>query len=130
MWRPLPPTGGRIREVRIEGSGKSRDLVILPEAGERLRIVAAGDTIVETAGRVIVRTAAIDAHSLRITYSGERLVLQQADVLFDGSEREWENLWRSARGRSRPWWNQADGDELDLEWPMQARLKVVGGGGA
>ncbi|MBX3230328.1 MAG: hypothetical protein KIT84_03665 [Labilithrix sp.] len=125
MWRALPATGSPIREVRIEGSGRDRDLVITPISGERLRLVASGDINVETSGRVVVRTTPVDLKSLRVTFSGERIVLAQADVLFDGSEQAWENLWRQARMRSRPWWNE-QGDELDLEWPMQAKLKIAG----
>ena len=125
MWRALPTTGSPLREVRIEGSGKDRDLVIVPVTGDRLRIVASGDAVIETAGRVVVRTTPIDLKSLRVTFTGERLVLAQADVFFDGSDHAWENLWRQARMRSRPWWNE-EGDELDLEWPMQAKLKIAG----
>lgn len=126
MWRPLPTTSKGIREVRIEGSGKDRDLVVTPTQGSRLRLVATGDIVIETAGKVIVRTTPIDLKSLRVTITGEKLVCEQADVFFDGSEQAWTNLWRQAQMRSRPWWNETEGDELDLEWPMQARLKIVG----
>jgi hypothetical protein len=126
MWRALSSTGAHVREVRVEGSGKERDLVIVPEHGERLRLIAAGDVAVETVGRVVVRASPVDAQSLRVTFSGERLVLERAEVYFDGSERDWENLWRRARMRSRPWWTETAGDELDLDWAMQARLTIVG----
>ena len=126
MWRSLPTAGTPVREVRIEGGVKGRDLVIVPERGERLRIVAAGELKVETAGSVIVRSTPVGEHSLHLIFAGERLLLERADVLFDGSERDWENLWRRARARSRPWWSQSDGDELDLDWAMQARLRIVG----
>ena len=125
MWRPLSLSGAPIREVRVEGSGKGRDLVIVPEQGERLRIVAAGDVAVETRGRVLVRTGPVDDVSLRVTFSGERLVLDRAEVFFDGTDHAWEDLWRRARMRSRPWWSEADGDELDLDWAMLARLTIV-----
>jgi hypothetical protein len=127
MWRALSASGARVREVRVEGGGKDRDLVIVPEAGERLRIIATGDVAVETLGRVTVRTGPIDAQSVRVTFSGERLVLERAEVLFDGSERDWENLWRRARTRSRPWWTEIEGgEELDLDWAMQVRLTIAG----
>lgn len=126
MWRALSVTGAQVRELRVEGSGKDRDLVILPQTGERLRIVAAGDVTVETRGRVLIRTSPVDESSLRVTFSGERLILERADVFFDGTDRDWDNLWRRARTRSRPWWSETDGDELDLDWAMPARLTLVG----
>jgi hypothetical protein len=126
MWRSLSAAGAPVREVRIEGGAKGRDLVIIPERGERLRIVAAGDLEVATAGSVVVRSKPVGEHSHHVSFSGERLVLERADVFFDGSDRDWENLWRRARGRSRPWWRQGEGDELDLDWAMVARLKIVG----
>ena len=126
MWRSLPPTGAPVTEVRIEGGVKGRDLVIIPAHGERLRIVAAGELRIETAGSVVVCSRPVGEHSVHVIFSGERLLLERADVLFDGSERDWENLWRRARVRSRPWWLQTDGDELDLDWAMQARLRLVG----
>ena len=126
MWRALSTTGARVREVRVEGSGKGRDLVIVPDAGERLRIVISGDVAVDTRGSVRVRTGALDELSLRVAFSGDGLVLERADVFFDGSDRDWDEMWRRARMRSRPWWNEAEGDELDLDWPMPARLTIAG----
>jgi hypothetical protein len=126
MWRALPTTAAPIREVRIEGSGKDRDLVITPMTGSRLRLLATGDIVIETAGRVVVRTTPVDLKSLSVTFSGERLVLEQGDVFFEGSEQAWANIWRQAQMKSRPWWNEAEGDEIDLEWPMQVRLKIAG----
>jgi hypothetical protein len=126
MWRTLPSHGTTIAEVRVEGSGRARDIVIIPKSGERLRFPAAGDVVIETFGRVLVRTAAMADHSLRITYSAERLFLERAEVAFDGSEAEWQNLWRRARTRSRPWWREADGDEIDLDRALHARLTLHG----
>ena len=54
------------------------------------------------------------------------VVLAQSDVDFEGDDNAWQRLWRQAQMRSRPWWNETEGDELDLDLPMQARLKIVG----
>jgi hypothetical protein len=126
VWRALPTQGQPIREARIEGSGKDRDLVLIPAQGQRLRILAAGDIVVETAGRVLVRTSPIDLKSLRVTFHGDRLVCAQSEVYFEGGDDGWQRLWRQAQMRSRPWWNETEGDELDLDLPMQVRLKIAG----
>lgn len=126
MWRALPTIGKPIREVRIEGSGRDRDLVLIPVQGQRLRLLASGDIHVETGGRVLVRTTPLDLKSLRVTFTGPDLVLAQSDVDFQGDDNAWQRFWRQAQARSRPWWNETDGDELDLDLPMPARLKIVG----
>jgi hypothetical protein len=124
MWKALPQQGTPIAEVRIEGSGKGRDVVIVPRTGERLRLQAASDIAIETVGRVMVRTAAIDDISLRVTFSGD-LVLERGEVAFDGGEDEWQKLWRRAQTRSRPWWHQNE-QELELDWPFDMRITIVG----
>jgi hypothetical protein len=126
MWRTLPFHGTTIAEVRVEGSGEARDIVIVPKSGQRLRFQAAGDVIIETFGRILVRTTAIDRRSLRITYSAEPLLLERAEVAFDEGEAEWQALWRRAQTRSLPWWREADGDELDLDRMLHARLTLHG----
>jgi hypothetical protein len=126
VWRALPTTGKPIREVRIEGTGRDRDLVLIPVQGQRLRLLATGDINIETGGRVMIRTTPIDLKSLRVTFSGSDLVLAQSEVFFEGGDDGWQRLWRQAQMRSRPWWNETEGDELDLDLPMQARLKIVG----
>jgi hypothetical protein len=126
MWRALPTSGKPVREVRIEGSGRDRDLVIVPMQGQRLRLLASGDILIETGGRVMVRTTPLDLKSLRVTITGEKLTLEQSEVFFEGGDDAWQRLWRAAQMRSRPWWNETEGDEIDLDLPMQARLKVVG----
>mgnify|MGYP001107132680 FL=1 len=125
MWRTLPAHGTTIAEVRVEGSGEARDVVIVPKSGQRLRFPAAGDVIIETFGRVLVRTSAMDERSLRITYSAEHLFLERAEVAFDEGEAEWQNLWRRAQTRSRPWWREGD-DEIDLDRALRARLTLHG----
>jgi hypothetical protein len=124
MWKSLPPEGAALVEVRVEGSGKDRDVIIVPKAGERLRFPSAGDVAIETVGRVLVRTTAIDDTSVRITFSGD-LVLERAEVGFDGTAEEWQSLWRRARTRSRPWWRQSE-QEIELDWALNARLTIVG----
>lgn len=126
MWRPLSLSGQPLREARIEGSGKDRDLVLIPVQGQRLRLLASGDIQVETAGRVFVRTSPIDLKSLRVTFHGDKLVCAAAEVFFEGGDDAWQRLWRQAQMKSRPWWNETEGDELDLDLPMQARLRIVG----
>lgn len=126
MWKALPATGTNVREVRVEGSGNARDLVIVPDAGERLRIMTSGDVAIETKGRVLVRAVPVDARSLRATFSGSGLVLERADVFFQGTDRDWDDLWHRARTRSRPWWSEVDDEELDLDWAVQARLTISG----
>lgn len=100
--------------------------MLVPTEGQRIRLIATGDINVETSGRVLVRATPIDLKSLCVTFGGGDLVLAQSDVYFDGGDDAWQRLWRQAQMRSRPWWNEAEGDELDLDLPMQARLKIVG----
>lgn len=113
--------------MRLEGSGKGLDVVIVPRAGERLRFPAAGDVTIETRRGIITRTAPIDALSVRVTFAGTgEVVLEQADVAWSGSEEEWERMWRRARMRSRPWWREEE-QEIELDVPLDARLTIVGG---
>ena len=60
-----------------------------------------------------------------MTFSAPNAVLERAEVEFEGGEAEWEGLWRRARTRSRPWWRQGEGEELDLDWAMPARVTVT-----
>jgi hypothetical protein len=124
MWKSLPPQGTAITEARIEGCGKDRDVIIVPKAGERLRFPVTGDLVIETIGRVVVRTSAIDEVSVRITFSGD-LVLERAEVVWSGNEDDWQGLWRRARTRSRPWWRE-DEQEIELDWPFDTRLTIAG----
>ena len=125
MWKPLPMQGAPVTEVRLEGSGKDRDIILLPKTGERLRIPAIGDVTIETVGRVIVRTSSIDDVAMRITFLGE-LVLEVAEVMFEGSEGQWQGMWRRARTRSRPWWRQGEAQEIELDQALHARFVVAG----
>ena len=117
--------GAPLTEVRLEGSGKDRDIIIIPKSGERLRIPAMGDVTIETIGRVLVRTSSIDDVSMRITFLGE-LVLEVAELMFEGSEGQWQGLWRRARSRSRPWWRQGEAQEIELDQALHARFVVAG----
>lgn len=124
MWRALPQQGSALSEVRVEGGVKDRDVVIVPRSGEHLRIRAAGEIAIETLGLVVVRTAPIGDAAVRITFSGEELTLERAEVIFHGTERDWDELWRRARVRSRPWWNEDTG-EIELDWDLEVRLVVA-----
>lgn len=117
--------GAPLTEVRLEGSGKDRDIIIISKSGERLRIPAMGDVTIETIGRVLVRTSSIDDVSMRITFLGE-LVLEVAELMFEGSEGQWQGLWRRARSRSRPWWRQGEAQEIELDQALHARFVVAG----
>ena len=112
-------------EIRIEGNGKDRDLILVPKTGERLRIPATEDLTIETVGKVLVRTTSIDDKSMRIAFLGE-LVLERAELSFDGSDGQWQGVWRRARTRSRPWWRQGEAQEIELDQAMHARLVVAG----
>jgi hypothetical protein len=118
MWKTLPQQGAELRELRLEGSGNERHIVVVPKTGERVRFAAKGDVKIETIGHVLVRSSMIDATTTRLTFSSDGLVLQRAEVEFEGDEADWDKMWRRARARSRPWWAQGGGDEVDLDWPM------------
>jgi hypothetical protein len=126
MWKRLPPHGQPLGEIRIEGSGKGRDVIIVPKAGERIRFPAAHDVLIETVGHVLVRTTPIDDLSVRVTFSGSgELRLGRAEVAWNGSEEAWSDLWRRARMRSLPWWRE-DEQEIELDWVLEARLAIHG----
>lgn len=120
MWKALPQQGVELRELRLEGSGGERHILVVPRSGERVRFPASGDVRIETVGHVVVRSSSIDKVSALVTFSGEGLMFDRADVAFDGDEADWEKMWRRARSRSRPWWAQGGGDEVDLDWAMAA----------
>ena len=67
----------------------------------------------------------IDDVSMRITFLGE-LVLEVAELAFEGSEGQWDGMWRRARTRSRPWWRQGEAQEIELDQALHARLVVAG----
>lgn len=122
MWRTLPHQGTAIRKLETH---RANELVIVPVTGERIRLAVRGSADIETVGNVAVRTEA-DAQGLRVTFTSPNLVLERAEVSFDGDEREWEEIWRRARARSLPWWSEGDADELDLDWVLDVRLRLVG----
>jgi hypothetical protein len=125
MWKQLPPHGQPLAEVRIEGSGKSRDVIIVPRRGERLRFPASEEIMVETVGHVLVRTTSIDATSIRLTFGGAGdLRLDRAEVSWSGSEDAWSDLWRRARMRSRPWWREEE-QEVELDVVLETRLTIA-----
>src|SRR5687768_11770500 len=109
MWRTLPQQAATIRRVSVHGTN---EIVIVPISGERLRLAARRTLDVETIGEVLVRSEP-ERNGLRVTFIAETLVLERAEVSFDGDDREWERLWRRARGRSRPWWREGEADEID-----------------
>jgi hypothetical protein len=117
--------GQPLCEVRIEGNGSDRDVVIIPKAGEHVRFPSAGEIMIETSGRVFSRATGIEGGSIRVSFSGE-LVLERGEVRWNDSEAEWQALWRRARTRSRPWWHKAEGQEIELDLPLDARFLIVG----
>ena len=99
---------------------------LIPTQGQRLRLLATGDIVIETAGRVLVRTTPIDLRSLRVTFSGSDLVLATSDVFFEGGDDAWQRLWRQAQCAAALV-ERDRGRRIDLDLPMQARLlKIVG----
>ncbi len=125
MWKILPQQGQELRELRLEGSGNERHILIVPKSGERVRFPVSGDVKVATVGHVVIRSSPVDDSSSHMTFSGDGLTFQRAEVEFDGDEADWEKMWRRARGRSRPWWAQAGADEVDLDWAMAASFVLV-----
>jgi hypothetical protein len=124
MWRSLPLEGQPLSELRIEGNGTDRDVVIVPRTGELVRFPSAGEVMIETNGRVLSRATGIDG-SMRVTFSGD-LVLEHGQVRWNDGEAEWQALWRRARTRSRPWWYRAETQEIELDLPLDARFVLVG----
>jgi hypothetical protein len=125
MWKQLPQHGKPLAEVRIEGSGKSRDVIIIPRGGERLRFPASEEIMIETVGHVLVRTNSIDATSVRLTFGGAGdLRLDRAEVSWNDTEEAWNHLWRRARMRSLPWWREEE-QEIELDWVLEARLTIA-----
>lgn len=120
--------GQAVAEVRIEGTGKDRDLVIVPKTGEHVRFPSTADVTVETEGRVIVRTSGSEDSSIRVTFTGD-LVLERGEVHWKEGEGEWQSLWRRARTRSRPWWRQADALEIEVDSALHVRIALVGSSG-
>jgi hypothetical protein len=125
MWRPLPQQGARVRAIQIEARGSDRSVVIVDETGERLR-VPAPDVYIETSGPIVAQTKPVKGVLLCVTFSARELVLARAEVDFDGTDVEWDKMWRRAQMQSRPWWQDDDtgGVETDLDWPMNVRLKL------
>jgi hypothetical protein len=127
MWRTLPQQGTKLRELRLEGGGRDREVVIIPREGEVLRFPSTPEVLLETVGRVLVRTEALKGSSIRVTFSAEVLTLERAQVEFEGSEIEWDGMWRRARMRSHPWWSDNAVTEVDLDWAMPAHLVITSG---
>jgi hypothetical protein len=125
MWRPLPQQGEVLREVHLEGIGKDREIIIVPRNGGSLRFPSTSDAMIEVVGHVVVRSTTGKGNAVRVTFSGRNLVLERGEVAFEGSEIEWESMWRRARTRSRPWWNEGAADEIDLDWAMPAALLIA-----
>lgn len=125
MWKQLPQHGMGLRELRIEGSGRSRDVVLVPLQGERLRFPTTDELVIETSGNMIVRSSSINPTTMRVSFSAGELRLQSAEVLWSGSEEAWSDLWRRAHMRSLPWWREEE-QEIELDWVLQARLLITG----
>jgi hypothetical protein len=125
MWRRLPQQGEALRELRLEGGGRDREVVIVPRTGGVLRFPSTTDAVIELVGHVYVRTSTGKGDAVRVTFSGRDLVLERAEVEFQGSEVDWDGMWRRARMRSRPWWNEGEADEIDLDWAMPASLLLT-----
>jgi hypothetical protein len=124
MWRALPQQGTALREICVENGGRGSEVVILPASGERVRLPVTGELDIETVGRVRVRSSTRDDRALTIL-TGEKLELTRAEVAFDGTETQWEALWRRARTRSRPWWRDPEDTEIDLDFAMAVRLTIT-----
>jgi hypothetical protein len=126
MWRRLLPEGTALREVSLESSDRGSEVVIVPTSGERVRVPVAGELDIETSGKVHVRSGARGDTGMRTTFSAtERLELACAEVAFDGSEPEWNDMWRRARTRSQPWWRDPSSEEVDLDMAMSVRITLV-----
>lgn len=117
--------GQEIAEVRIEGSGQHRDLVVIPKTGEHVRLPSTADVTVETEGHVLVRAGSGDGGTLRVSFSGD-LLLGRGEIHWKQSETEWNGLWRRARTRSRPWWQNQEALEIELDGQLKARILIVG----
>jgi hypothetical protein len=117
--------GQSLCELRIEGNGKDRDVVIVPKTGEHVRFPSAGELMIETSGRVLARATGIEGGAMRVSFSGE-LMLEQGEVRWSEGEAEWQAVWRRARTRSRPWWHQTQAQEIELDVPLDARFVLVG----
>jgi hypothetical protein len=125
MWKRLPQHGGALREVRIEGSGRSRDVILVPCQGERLRFPTTEELVIETVGHVLVRSSSVNPTTLRVSFSSGELRLERAEVVWSGSEDAWSDLWRRAHMRSLPWWREEE-QEIELDWVLEARLTITG----
>ena len=124
MWKQLPQHGGALRELRIEGSGRSRDVILVPQQGERLRFPTTEELTIETSGHVLVRSSSVNPTTIRVSFSGGDLRLARAEVIWSGSEEAWSDLWRRAHMRSLPWWREEE-QEIELDWVLEARLTIT-----
>jgi len=129
MWRTLPMEGQPLAELRIEGNGSARDLIVVPKAGEQVRFPSAGEIMVESVGRVLARTTPLEGGSLRVSFTAAELLLERGEVKWAEGEAEWHALWRRARTRSRPWWRES-APEIELDHALHARLTIVGRDGS
>jgi hypothetical protein len=111
--------------VHLEGSGRDREVIIVPRAGGSLRFPSTNDVLIELVGHVLVRTTVGKGNAVRMTFSGKNLLLERAEVEFQGTEIDWDKMWRRAQTRSRPWWNEGGADEVDLDWAMPASLLIA-----
>jgi hypothetical protein len=103
--RTLPIEGAALREFVVEGSGKDTEVSAVMADGRRFRFEARDAQLeVTVRGTVLTEIQGPDDMTLRFRYTAKRLVLKRAQVLYPGSEEDWqEDMKRQGGGQSLSW---------------------------
>lgn len=110
--RTLPIEGAVLREFVVEGNGKDAEVSAVMADGSSFHFEAR-DMEVTVHGVVLTEIQGPDDITLRVRYTAKHLVLKRAQVLYPGSEEDWqEDMRRQGRGRSLSWTIQGAHFEL------------------